>query len=119
MSATFGNVQMNIMEPPPVSGLPSVVTNTLAKFVDMDNIFSTNNIILFVSLLVTLLIVGLKMKLIPCPSDGILCRILEKIPFLKSFVPAKKQVEFAPAQEEDDDDDSDDDDAEESEEPVE
>lgn len=100
MSAPFANIQ----EPP----LPSIVTNTLAKFVDMDNIFSTNNIILFVSLAVTLLIVGLKMQLIPCPSDGILCRILEKIPVLKSFVPAKKQVEFAPAQVEADDEDEDD-----------
>ena len=105
MSASFANIQ----EPP----VPSIITNTLAKFVDMDNIFSTNNIILFVSLVVTLLIVGLKMQLIPCPSDGILCRILEKIPVLKSFVPAKKQVEFAPAQtsvdadNEDDDDDED------------
>lgn len=112
MSAPFANIQE-----PPVSGLPSVVTNTLAKFVDMDNIFSTNNIILFVSLAVTLLIVGLKMQLIPCPSDGILCRILEKIPVLKSFVPAKKQVEFAPVQTqiEEDDDDEDDDDEDESE----
>ena len=93
MSAPFANIQE-----PPVSGFPSIITNTLAKFVDMDNIFSTNNIILFVSLAITLLIVGLKMKLIPCPSDGILCRIMEKIPFLKSFIPAKKQVEFAPAQ---------------------
>lgn len=102
MSAPFANIQ----EPP----LPSILTNTLAKFVDMDNIFSTNNIILFVSLAVTLLIVGLKMQLIPCPSDGILCRILEKIPILKSFVPAKKQVEFAPAPAVDDEDEDDDED---------
>jgi hypothetical protein len=107
MSATFVNVQE-----PPVSGLPSIVTNTLAKFVDMDNIFSTNNIILFVSLAVTLLIVGLKMQLISCPSDGILCRILEKIPGLKSFIPAKKQVEFAPVKAQAEADDEEDDDAE-------
>lgn len=105
MSAPFANIQ-----DPPVQ---SMITNTLAKFVDMDNIFSTNNIILFVSLAITLLIVALKMKLIPCPSDGILCRILEKIPILKSFVPAKKQVDFAPAQtqvEADDEDEDDDED---------
>ena len=112
MSAPFANIQE-----PPVSGFPSIITNTLAKFVDMDNIFSTNNIILFVSLLATLLIIGLKMKLIPCPSDGILCKTLEKIPVLKSFVPAKKQVEFAPIQMpvEADDEDDDDEDADESE----
>lgn len=104
MSVPFANIQ----EPP----VPSIITNTLAKFVDMDNIFSTNNIILFVSLAVTLLIVGLKMQLIPCPRDGILCRILEKIPILKSFVPAKKQVEFAPAQVEADDDEDDEDESE-------
>lgn len=108
MAAPFANIQ----EPP----VQSIIANTLAKFVDMDNIFSTNNIILFVSLAVTLLIVALKMKLISCPSDGILCRILEKIPILKSFVPAKKQVEFAPVQtqvapddEEDEEDDDEDD----------
>lgn len=86
MSATF-------VQEIPVSGFPSMVTNTLAKFVDMDNIFSTNNIILFMSLVITLLVVGLKMKLI---SDGVLYKTLEKIPFLNSFIPAKKQVEFAP-----------------------
>lgn len=75
----------------------------------MDNLFSTNNIILLVSLVVTLLIVGIKMKIIP--SDGALGRILEKIPVINNFLPAKKQVEFAPAQEEDSDDDEDADDA--------
>jgi uncharacterized membrane protein len=104
MSAPFANIQE--------SSVPSIITNTLAKFVDMDNIFSTNNIILFVSLAITLLIVGLKMKLIPCPSDGILCRIMEKIPVLKSFIPAKKQVEFAPAQTQADADEDDDDESE-------
>ena len=113
MSAPFANIQE-----PPVSGFPSIISNTLAKFVDMDNIFSTNNIILFVSLAVTLLIVGLKMQLIPCPSDGILCKTMEKIPILKSFVPAKKQVEFAPmktpvAAEGDDEDDDDEEDEDE------
>jgi hypothetical protein len=62
-----------------------------------------------VSLAVTLLIVGIKMKIIP--SDGALGGILEKIPVVKNFLPAKKQVEFAPApneEESDSDDDADD-----------
>lgn len=86
----------------------SFVQTTLAKFIDMDNIFSTNNIILVVSLVVTLLIVGIKMKIIP--SDGALGGILEKIPVVKNFLPPKKQVEFAPTEADDEDSDSDDDD---------
>ena len=87
----------------------SFVQTTLAKFIDMDNLFSMNNIILVVSLIVTLLIVGIKMKIIP--SDGALGGILEKIPVVKNFLPAKKQVEFAQAQEEESDSDDDADDA--------
>ena len=86
----------------------SFVQTTLAKFIDMDNLFSMNNIILFVSLAITLLIVGIKMKIIP--SDGALGGILEKIPVVKNFLPAKKQVDFAPAPN-DEESDSDDDDA--------
>jgi len=103
-----GNLANTFVEPPASSFLHT----TLAKFIDMDNLFSTNNIILFVSLVVTLLIVGIKMKIIP--SDGALGRILEKIPVINSFLPAKKQVEFADvaqAQEEESDDDDDADDA--------
>jgi len=102
-------VQMNIVENP----ASSIVQTTLAKFIDMDNLFSMNNIILIVSLIVTLLIVGIKMKIIP--SDGALGGILEKIPVVKNLLPAKKQVEFAPAsnEEESDDDDDDDDGADE------
>lgn len=85
---------------------PSFITDSLGKIVDMDNVFSINNIILFVSIVVTLVIVGIKMKLIP--TDG-----LEKIPFIKNFLPAKKQVDFEPNEEDDDDDDDDDDDEEE------
>lgn len=79
---------------------PSFISDSLGKIVDMDNMFSMNNIILFVSIAITLVIVGIKMKLIP--TDG-----LEKIPFIKNFLPAKKQVDFEP-NEEDDDDDNDD-----------
>lgn len=93
-------VQMNIMENP----ASSFVETTLAKFIDMDNLFSTNNIILFVSLAITLLIVGVKMQIIP--SDGIMGRILEKIPVVNNLLPARKQVEFAPAPNDDDDDES-------------
>lgn len=100
-----GNLSNTFVETPASSFLQT----TLAKFIDMDNLFSTNNIILLVSLVVTLLIVGIKMKIIP--SDGALGRILEKIPVINNFLPAKKQVEFAPAQEEDSDDDEDADDA--------
>lgn len=74
----------------------------------MDNLFSMNNIILFVSLAITLLIVGIKMKIIS--SDGALGGILEKIPVVKNFIPAKKQVEFADvAQTQSDDEESSDD----------
>jgi uncharacterized membrane protein len=107
MSSNLANpiVQMNIVENP----ASSIVQTTLAKFIDMDNLFSMNNIILLVSLAITLFIVGIKMKIIP--SDGALGRILEKIPVVKNFLPAKKQVEFAPAADADDEDsDSDDDD---------
>ncbi len=95
-------VQMNIVENP----ASSFVQSTLAKFIDMDNIFSLNNIILFVSLAITVIIVGIKMKIIP--SDGALGSTLEKIPFVKNFLPAKKQVEFAPLEEDDEYSDSDD-----------
>jgi uncharacterized membrane protein len=95
----------------------SFVQTTLAKFIDMDNLFSMNNIILFVSLAMTLLIVGIKMKIIP--SDGALGGILEKIPLVKNFIPAKKQVDFAPTQSDDeessDNEDDEDDAADESE----
>lgn len=98
-----GNLANPIVETPASSFLQT----TLAKIIDMDNLFSTNNIILFVSLAITLLIVGIKMKIIP--SDGALGGILEKIPVIKNFLPAKKQVEFADvAQEEDSDEDDDD-----------
>lgn len=75
----------------------------------MDNLFSMNNIILFVSLAITLLIVGIKMKIIA--SDGALGSILEKIPVVKNFIPAKKQVEFAPTQSDDEESSDDEDDA--------
>ncbi len=87
----------------------SFVQSTLAKFIDMDNLFSINNIILFVSLAITLLIVGIKMKIIS--SDGALGGILEKIPVVKNFIPAKKQVEFAPTQSDDEESSDDEDDA--------
>lgn len=112
MSGNLANpiVQMNIAENP----ASSIVKTTLAKFIDVDNLFSMNNIILFVSLTLILLIVGIKMKIIP--SDGALGRILEKIPVIKNFIPAKKQVEFAPTpvNEDSDSDDDDDDTVEES-----
>ena len=98
-----GNLANTFVETPASSFLQT----TLAKFIDMDNLFSVNNIILFVSLAITLLIVGIKMKIIP--SDGALGRILEKIPVVQNFLPAKKQVEFAPATQEEDSDDDDDD----------
>ena len=98
-----GNMNMEVVEN--ASIFPSFITDSLGKIVDMDNMFSTNNIILFVSIVITLVIMGIKMKLIP--TDG-----LEKIPFIKNFLPAKKQVDFEPNEEDDDDDDDDDDDEE-------
>ena len=85
------------------SCFPSFITDSLGKIVDMDNMFSMNNIILFVSIAITLVIVGIKMKLIP--TDG-----LEKIPIVRNFLPVKKQVEFEPSQEDDDEDEEDDED---------
>ena len=97
-------VQMDIIENP----ASSIIQTTLAKFIDMDNLFSTNNIILFVSLLITLLIVGIKTQIIP--SNGVIGSILEKIPVVNNLLPARKQVEFATAPNDDDDDESNDED---------
>ena len=84
---------------------PLFITDSLGKIVDMDNMFSMNNIILFVSIAITLVIIGIKMKLIP--TDG-----LENIPIVRNFLPAKKQVDFEPNEEDDNDDDDDDDEEE-------
>jgi hypothetical protein len=96
-----GNMNMEVVEN--ASIFPSFITDSLGKIVDMDNMFSMNNIILFVSIAITLVIVGIKMKLIPTDS-------LEKIPIVRNFLPAKKQVEFEPNQDDDDEDDDEEDD---------
>jgi hypothetical protein len=60
------------------------IADSLGKIVDLNDLFSMNNIIIFVVLMAVLLVVGIKMKLLP-PA------LMDKIPFLKE----KKQVEFA------------------------
>jgi hypothetical protein len=89
------NINMEVVES--ASFFPSFIRDSLGKIMDMDNMFSMNNIILFVSIAITVIIVAIKMKFIS-PD------LFEKIPFIKNMLPAKKQVEFEPEEDDDDDD---------------
>jgi hypothetical protein len=60
------------------------IADSLGKIVDLNDLFSMNNIIIFVVLMAVLLVVGIKMKLLS-PA------LMDKIPFLKE----NKHVEFA------------------------
>ncbi len=52
------------------------IADSLGKIVDLNDLFSMNNIIIFVVLMAVLLVVGIKMKLLP-PA------LMDKIPFFK------------------------------------
>lgn len=83
------------------SGFPSIICDYLGKIVDCDDIFSVNNIILFVSIAITIFVVCAKMKIIPSS-------VVEKIPVLNKLLGGeKKQVEFAKSQPEDEEDEDD------------
>ena len=85
------------------SGFSTIICDYLGKIVDCDDIFSVNNIILFVSIAITIFVVCAKMKIIPSS-------IVEKIPVLNKLLGGeKKQVEFAKTQPDDDADEEEDD----------
>lgn len=80
------------------SGFSTIICDYLGKIVDCNDIFSVNNIILFVSVAITIFVVCVKMKIIPSS-------VVEKIPMLNKLLGGeKKQVEFAKEQSEDEED---------------
>lgn len=97
------NIKMEVADDASFFPSSTAITNALANFINMEDIFCTNNMILLVVSLTVLFVVGMKMKLISCEGDGFLCRTIEKVPFLKGLMPAKKQVNFEPEEEGDDD----------------
>jgi len=82
------------------SGMSSMINDCLGKIIDFNDVFSLNNIILFVSLVITVIVVGIKMKMISISG-------IEKIPFLNKLVGVeKKQVEFVDEQSENGEEDN-------------